>query len=254
MRQARAGAYLSPAFTLWHDRVVQDAVELTPDQMASRAAWPALGRRHLRANMVMTMDGAIVGPNRTSRSISSPEDHALMLLLRRDCDVILIGAGTARTEGYRRPAVPLAIVSRSLHGLDDVPAVRDDAETGRPRPIIITTASADQQAKARLEQHADLIIAGVDTVDIIAALDALQVRGLQRIHCEGGAHLLGQVIAANALDELFLTISPLLSGATGAHHLVDVPTGLHQKMRVESLATSNGSVFLRLTPDRQSEH
>lgn len=193
----------------------------------------------------MSLDGAIVGPDGRSRSVSSDVDRELLGLLRRDADCILIGAGTARTEGYNRPRVPLVIVSRSMQGLAEIPAL-SDAPDDRPRPIVVTTESSDLGLRASIQSKADVLIAGSDVVDLPMALDALRARGLMRVHCEGGASLLGQLIEAELLDELYVTITPRLVGATSNHHLVDAPWPRMRDARFTSLATCQGNVFARV--------
>ena len=73
--------------------------------------------------------------------------------------------------------------------------------------------------RAAAARTADVIVAGEASVDLKAAVDALAERGHQRISCEGGPHLLGQLADAGLLDELCLTISPLLAGP-GADRIV----------------------------------
>ncbi len=224
-----------------------DAVpEATPAQLADLATWPdTADRPWVRANMVVTLDGSITGPSGTSRTISSAEDHELLLLLRRTCDVIMIGASTARAEGYRRPAVPLVIISGSLRGLADVPALREDDTTGRPRPIVITTERSDPAARQALEPYAEVEVCGEEAVDLGLALAALDRRGYRRVHCEGGPHLLGELVSADLLDELFVTITPILLGGTHEHHLIDVEGFMPREVQFTSIHSSNGSVFLR---------
>ncbi len=80
------------------------------------------------------------------------------------------------------------------------------------RTIVITTAESPPDLRAGLARHADVIVAGEKTVDLKAAVSALADRGHQRLLAEGGPHLFGQLVAADLVDELCLTISPLLAG------------------------------------------
>jgi riboflavin biosynthesis pyrimidine reductase len=81
------------------------------------------------------------------------------------------------------------------------------------RTIIITTESAPPGRRdAAAARNAEVIVAGDASVDLKAAVDALAERGHQRISCEGGPHLLAQLVGAGLLDELCLTVSPLLAG------------------------------------------
>lgn len=225
--------------------------ELTPTEIAERADWPDTTTAHVRANMVMTLDGSVIGTTGTSRTISSPEDHELLLLLRRDCHAILIGASTARTEGYRRPQVPLALISRSLHGLLDVPALVADHENGRPRPIVITTRSSDAGLRAAVAEFADVEMVGEDSVDLAQAIAVLAERGLTRIHCEGGPHVLAQMMDLGLIDELYCAITPRLLGADEALHLVPGLQHAPRQLTLRSAYRSAGTVFLRYDAKRR---
>ena len=84
------------------------------------------------------------------------------------------------------------------------------------RTIVITREAARPELQAAAAKAADVIVAGQDKVDLAAALTALADRGLSRVNCEGGPHLLSQVAAAGLLDELTLTLSPTLAGPARA--------------------------------------
>ena len=84
------------------------------------------------------------------------------------------------------------------------------------RTIVITREAARPDLRKAAAKAADVIVAGQDKVDLAAALAALADRGLRRVNCEGGPHLLTQVAAAGLLDELTLTVSPTLAGPARA--------------------------------------
>jgi riboflavin biosynthesis pyrimidine reductase len=79
------------------------------------------------------------------------------------------------------------------------------------RPVVLTTTAAS--APPGLDDVADLVRVGEREVDIAAGLAALRERGLNQILCEGGPQLFGTLTAADLVDELCLTVSPLLAGA-----------------------------------------
>ena len=87
------------------------------------------------------------------------------------------------------------------------------------RTIVITVAQAPADRRAELARHADVIVAGDQTVDLQAAVDALAERGYRRLLAEGGPHLLAQLLETGLLDELCLTIGPLMAGP-GAPRIV----------------------------------
>ncbi len=148
-------------------------------------------------------------------------------ILRSQADVVVAGSGTVRDEHYRpaqlsamvpglragRPATPpIAVITGSLN-LDLSTSLFTDAPPDA-RTIVITTESAPLDRRKAAAEVADVIVAGGDHADLGAAIDALADRGLRRVLCEGGPHLLAQFAAAGRLDELCVTISPLLARVT----------------------------------------
>jgi len=179
----------------------------------------------LRAGFVLSVDGgAAVGGG--SRGLQSAADRAVFTALRAVSDAVVVGAGTARAEGYR----PVGVRAegrqwRSAHGRAGSPALvlvsrsleLDPADACFTGPaIVITCAAADPGRRAALDRVADVVVAGDDDVDLPAAVRALHERGLRRLLCEGGPTLLTALLAAGLVDELCLTTSPvLLGGAPG---------------------------------------
>jgi riboflavin biosynthesis pyrimidine reductase len=219
--------------------------DLTDEVLADlyRYPDPLDSGRWLRANMVASVDGAATLAGR-SGGLSGEADRQVFAMLRALADVIVVGAGTARAEGYepvrpgvegvrwqrlregRTPSAPIAIVTRRLDLDLSGPLV-----TGAPshaRTIIITTEAAPPQRRQAAAAHADVIVAGDVRVNLAAALDTLSGRGHRRILTEGGPHLLNQLTGAGLLDELDLTFSPVLAGP-GAGRIVqqaaDAPGG-----------------------------
>ncbi len=205
--------------------------DLTDDDLDRVYAWPdwPVPTAWLRANMVMTADGAARSPDGLSAGISNDADRRVFGRLRGLADVVLAGAGTVRAEGYRpakvkpsfadrraaarqTPVPAIAVVSRSLD-LDLAAPLFTEATV---RTIVITTESALPARLDPVAEVADVILAGDDDVDLHLAVRALNERGLHRVHAEGGPHLLGQLAATGLLDELLLTVSPLLAGGAYA--------------------------------------
>ncbi len=223
----------------------------------------------LRANMVATVDGAAGSPDGRSATISSDADRRVFGRLRGLADVVLVGAGTARTEGYRPARVrPEHAERRRAAGQTDVPAIAlvtrsldldlgsDLLARSTVRTVVVTSASSDPGRRARVAEVADLIVAGEDQVDLALAVTALRERGLRRIHAEGGPRLLGDLAAADLLDELLLTVSPLLAGgAYGDDHavpriLAGAPLPRSPRpLRLHHLLEDDGSLFLSYRTD-----
>ena len=197
-----------------------------PERYAYPGAGQLAGRPWVRANMIESADGAAeVGG--LSGGLSGPADREVFGLLRALADVILVGAGTVRAERDRparmaprwaalragRPATPPIAVLTAQLDLDLnsplLTAAPEDART-----IVITTGSAPAQVRKQAAQHAEVIIAGDRDADLGAAIRALAGRGYRRVLAEGGPRLLGQLAAAALLDELCVTVSPVLASGT----------------------------------------
>ncbi len=185
--------------------------ELTDAALAGLYAYPELGAppaRWLRANMVESMDGAATLDGR-SGGLSGEADERVFAMLRALADVILVGAGTARAEGYgpvrpeteglrwawlrdgRPPSPPIAVVTRALD-LDPGGPLLTEAPP-HARTIVITTGSAPAQRRAAVARTAEVIVAGETSVDLKAAVGALAGRGHQRIpHRQPGAGRAGR--------------------------------------------------------------
>lgn len=216
------------------------------------------GRVWLRANMVATVDGAAQGPDGRSASISTPSDRTLFAALRGLADVILAGAGTVRTERYgpaeerpayaswraehRQAAAPdIAVVSRSLRFDLDSPLFADPDR----RPVVITVAASDEARRTALAEVADVVVAGEDDLDPAAAVAALADRGHRRLLCEGGATLLRDLVSHDVLDELCVTVSPLLAAGDAPRLLAGDPLDPPGVLRLAGLLEQDGTLFAR---------
>lgn len=193
-------------------------------------------RGHVRANMVSSADGAVTLEGR-SGGLSGPADRMIFSVLRSVADLVLVGAGTARAERYRpvqpgeiwaglrldgAPAPPVAVVTSTLDlsGCERLLTV----PPGGSQTILVTTSRAPAERKAALEGRARIVEAGSQRVDVGAAVGMLAGLGYRSILTEGGPTLLGQLTRAGLLDELCLTVSPVLA-AGSAGRIVAAPPG-----------------------------
>jgi riboflavin biosynthesis pyrimidine reductase len=206
--------------------------------------------------MVASADGAATLEGR-SGGLSTAADHQLFLQLRTLADVILVGASTVRAEDYG-PAKPRpdARERRIAEGLEAVPPIAvvtgslDLDPTARffteavVRPIVITTDDADPDRRAVLEGVADVIAAGTGRVDLDTALDLLAERGLTRVLTEGGPALLGGLVAADRLDELCLTIAPVITGGHAKRVTDGGPVDPPARMRLAHVLEEEQALFL----------
>jgi riboflavin biosynthesis pyrimidine reductase len=213
----------------------------------------------LRANFVCSADGAAQAQGR-SAGLQTPGDNRVFAALRDLADIVLVGAGTAVAEGYapislsaRRRAVrrahglseelPTAVISRSLR-LD--PRAELFAGDAGPRTMVLTCASAPAGQRAQLARHADVVDCGDDDVQPAAVRAALAERGLTRVLSEGGPTAFARLARAGAVDELCLSVSPMLLGpgpgrvTAGA----DVWPG-PSPLRLAGVLSEDGALFLR---------
>jgi riboflavin biosynthesis pyrimidine reductase len=201
------------------------------------------GRPWLVANMVASVDGRAAVEGRTS-PLSGPGDRAVFRLLRSVADVVLVGAGTVRIESYGPlcglDPSPIAVLSRSLDLDWDGPLFQAGERT-----MVVTCEAADPDRRRRGAEVAEVIVAGDDSVDMARALAELAHRGHRLVLCEGGPQLLSELVDADLVDELCLTLSPLLVGTGGPGLLADGYRPMPAPLRLASVLEDDHSLFLR---------
>jgi riboflavin-specific deaminase-like protein len=230
-----------------------DPTELDDAALAARYAYPAeLGAPFVRVNFVASVDGAVAVDGK-SGGLGSPADQRLFGMLRQLADVVLVGAGTVRAEDYRgarRPTrgrdtpPPIAVVTGSA---DLDPAARLFTDTA-VAPIVLTLDTAPRERRDRLAAAgADVVVLPHLTPD--ALLGELARRHLHRVLCEGGPSLFGELIAADAVDELCVTVAPLLAGGT-AGRIARGPAGAQPRpMRLAGTLRAGDVLLLRYVRD-----
>lgn len=195
------------------------------DDAALREAYAVPRSPWLRVNMVSSVDGAATGGDNVTGSLNNAVDKQVFDLLRATSDAVVVGAGTARTEGYGPVEVPIVLVSRS----GDVPEKLQQAPAGHV--LLGTTATAPLLAAARDALGEDnVLVTGEDAVNLPALLGRLHQRGLRRLLSEGGPSLLREMLAGGIVDELCLTWVPTVVAGDGPRITngppVDVPLEL----------------------------
>lgn len=234
---------------------------LDSEGLALAYAYPRLpaGQSWVRANFISTLDGAAAGDDGRSGSINTGADRDVFGLLRALADVVLVGAGTARVEGYRRASVrapwlglrqgrqrhpAMAVFSR----FGDVPPGLSQARDDSGEVVLVTCQSAGEVAMDRARNAlgaGQVIIAGETTVDLASAVDSLAARELPRMLCEGGPHLMRDLTASGRLDELCLTIAPTL--VAGDHPRITAGPPVTADLTPTLLIESQGSLLTRWT-------
>lgn len=239
---------------LWPDPAEVDDVDAL---VAGEARPLPVGRPWLLVNMIASLDGAITVEGRSGQ-LGRPADRALFSALRGVGDVVLAGAGTVRAEGYgparlsesQRAArrargqadVPaIAVVTRTLHLDLDSPLFRSED----PRPIVITCEASPADVRRSVAERADVVVAGIDDVDLGAALAELGGRGIEVVTCEGGPRLNGDLLAADLVDEWDLTVSPLLVGDDSSRSSVGPRPAAPRGFELDRLLEGDGLLLGR---------
>lgn len=181
----------------------------------------------LRANFISSLDGGATVDG-TSGAMAGPGDRFVFNLLRELADVIVVGVGTVRIEGYS--GVRMGVVQRQhrqARGQSEVPQLAIVTRSGRldrdmavftrteMAPLVLTTTAVADDTRQRLAGLAEVIACSGDdpgTVDEAVLVSQLAARGLRRILTEGGPTLLGTFVERDVLDELCLTIAPYVVG------------------------------------------
>jgi riboflavin biosynthesis pyrimidine reductase len=225
----------------------------------------------LFTNFVSTLDGVVAIPSiPDSNSViaaGSTADHFVMGLLRALADVVLVGSGvlrasptgTWRPEKVYPPAADAFAELRRARGRPKRPEVAVVSGRGSIDPshpllatgaLVLTSTRGADRLDGSLPETSTLVALG-DDVELAPAriVEALHERGHRLILSEAGPHTFGSFLRARVVDELFLTVSPLLAGDAGPDsrlRLVEAADLLPLvDSRLLSVRRHEGHLFLR---------
>lgn len=185
----------------------------------------------VRLNMAATVDGSATGSDGRSGSINTDADHAVFGLLRSWADVIVVGSGTVKAEGYDAPRTEPRW---------------QQLRTNRPAHPALAVLTADGAVPSSVDTAGGGAVfalasrAGQNFGDLV---EQLRDRGFRRILCEGGPTIAHAAVKDGALDEVCLTWSPLLVGGDGPRILHG--SGLRRTVLLESLLEQDGTLLGR---------
>lgn len=241
-------------------RLVPDAGALTADEAASGLDLGGLappGRPYVVLNMVASADGKAALAGRT-KGLGNAADRELFHHLRTQVDAVMVGAGTVRAERYGRmvrdprlrekrereglAADPLAVV---VSGRLDLPAELPLLQDPDSAVLVVTGSDAVLPPVPAAVGYARGAHGGVDLAAALALLRS--ERGVRSVLCEGGPTLNAELLRAGLVDELFLSVAPLLVGGAGGLTIVGgqaLPAPA--ELRLVTLLESEGHLFLRL--------
>ena len=235
--------------------------ESVEDRLADFYAYPDnLRSCWVRGNMIASLDGGATDDGKAG-GLAGKGDRAVFSLMRNAADVILVGAATVRIENYSGAQLPVAArQARQRRGQAEVPLIAVVTRSGdldpnallftrtEVPPLILTSAQTVADTRRRLGAVAEVVDAsGTDpnSADPAVVLKLLAERGLFRVLTEGGPLFLGSLIENGLMNELCLTVAPILVGGASKR----IVTGLghvHTKMRrAHLLADDDGYLYTR---------
>lgn len=227
------------------------------EELFAAYALPDRVTPRVRMNFVASVDGAATVGGR-SAGLGGRTDRVLMQILRAMADVIVVGAGTVRAEGYGGTRVEgedaawrasqgltaqprLAVVSRSLELGPRHPFFADAVV----RPLVVTCSDADAGRRETLAEVADVIVSGRTSVDLTAARGALADRGMPQVLCEGGPEVFGALRDEGLVDEVCLTLSPRLVGGDAGRIMRGASDRVDDLRLLSALTDDEGYLLLR---------
>jgi len=258
---------------IWPDRAATGNGEIDPATdlaaaVAGEARPPHADRPWVMLNMIASVDGASADVEGRSGLLGGPGDRELFQVLRATADAIVAGAGTVRTENYGAPRLSpdrqaarkargqcplpwLAVASASLQ-LDPAARLFREAPSDQPPLVLTTEASLASEPSATagraLADVARLRPAGAELVDWEVALRLLHDEvGARVVLVEGGPNVNGQLAAHGLVDELCLTVSPVLMGGLTARIVADLSEMPAQPLRLDRIFVDEDFLFLRYT-------
>ncbi len=226
----------------------------------------------LVANFVSSLDGVVAVPglprSHALLGDESEADRFVLALLRACADAVVVGSGTLlsspqgtwRVDRPYPPAAKALAELRSRRGRPEQPLVAVVTAGGSLDPahpvlesgaLVLTTEGAAAGLRARVPEAAEVVAVNAgDTVDLVSAVGVLHGRGSGVILSEGGPTLFGGLLASRLVDELFLTVSPLLAGRAAAPRLglvegVELMPQARTAGRLRSVRTHGSHLFLR---------
>jgi riboflavin-specific deaminase-like protein len=226
-----------------------------------KKAKPSLPRIH--AHFAVTADGRISTREFSPSLFTSPADKARLHTVRAAHDAILAGRGTVAADSMSmrlsredlraqrveagKPPEPLRVIISNKGSLD--PGWKVFRHRGSPI-VVLSTHLMPPATRRALEPLCELRLWNLDSVPLREALSMLRSdHDVRSLVCEGGGELLRSLAEEDLLDEIHLTVAPVVFGGRGAPSLTGLPAGFlpaPRKFRITSMEVAGGECFLTL--------
>ncbi|WP_321504210.1 2,5-diamino-6-(ribosylamino)-4(3H)-pyrimidinone 5'-phosphate reductase [uncultured Methanoregula sp.] len=193
-------------------------------------------RPYVVINAAMSADGKISTRERRQVKISGTQDFTRVDRLKAGCDAVMVGIGTVladdpsltvKSEDCRRIRIDRGTDEHPIRVVVDsrarTPPTASVLHKGPGKRVIAVSKLADENRVTELRNHATVIVAGEEEVDLRMLLMNLAELGIQRLMVEGGGTLIAGLISAGLVDEIYTFIGNILIGGKDAPTLVDGP-------------------------------
>lgn len=203
------------------------------------------------SNLACSLDGRIAQKDDPTRPLGTPYDRKMMQKIRQSSDVVLMGASTLRAhphpikvKNYKKTNIVNAVITRN-GDLDPNWDFWDDPEVIR---FVFTTRGGFRKAAEACQDRAFVVEVGESSADPKKIVEALARAGLKKVLVEGGGEVIRLFIENNCLDEMYLTLTPWLLGASENPSLVAGPNTLSpwRKTQILSAKKVKNEIYLHL--------
>ena len=217
-----------------------------------------LTRCWIRGNMISSLDGSSTKDGR-SGGLANINDRAIFSIIRQSADIIIVGASTVLIEEYSNVCLSINQQNeRKKYGQSNIPQIAVITTSSKLKksdkffslnkkqvPFVFTSANNFINTQKRLNMSAEVVNVSSknpEKIDFFTIVKFLAERKFFRILIEGGPFILGKLMEKNILNELCLTISPILIGGKSKRIAISTKQ-LEVRMQPLSLLMDNEGYF-----------
>ena len=212
-------------------------------------------------NMVNSVEGFISFEGKAA-GLSGPADKNIYQIIRGLADIILVGAGTIRTENYKAPRTPegtlaefresrnqekrprIAVISGELNLDPEMGLFAENHPEDKP-PLIYSKNASLEKNGSLFSSSAEVIGFQEDELNILKIVENLSKQKAKIVVCEGGPSLNAHLLAADVIDEFCLSISPRAVGGEISAPLLEQPVDSPTALSLDRIILEDEFLFCR---------